>query len=450
MACRTRSIPEASAASELQPAVPRCLRRLGVPARWAGPYPRALGRDHDRGPGDRSGRRRRTRLRAALAQDARGDLCRDDPQHAADRAALSHLLRPAQRRREARRQYRGHDRAVDQSRRLLGRDRARRPGGDSALADRGRPVARPLGRADLPLRHHLPRAAADVPRPRQPVHPANAGDQRGLADLRAGSLPYRLHRSIPHLPRLRGLYRRRRGLSRPGTGLSPAVRGALSFRVCPQMIREFSFNDVLYLVAAMRWTLALTAIAFLGGGLVGLTVALFRVSAFAPLRWVGTIYVLAVQGTPLLAWLFVFFFGLSIVGVEVSPWIAAAAAYSIYAGAFLGEIWRGCLQAIPKTQWEAGASLGLSFTSQLRYIIVPQATRLAIPPTVGFLVQLIKNTSLAAVIGFIELTREGQLTTAVTFRPFTVYLTVAALYFALCFPLTQVSRRLERRLHVAR
>ncbi len=120
-----------------------------------------------------------------------------------------------------------------------------------------------------------------------------------------------------------------------------------------------------------------------------------------------------VQGTPLLAWLFVFFFGLSIVGVEVSPWIAAAAAYSIYAGAFLGEIWRGCLQAIPKTQWEAGASLGLGFGAQLRYIIVPQATRLAIPPTVGFLVQLIKNTSLAAVIGFVELTREGQLTTAV-------------------------------------
>jgi polar amino acid transport system permease protein len=216
------------------------------------------------------------------------------------------------------------------------------------------------------------------------------------------------------------------------------------------MIREFSFTDVLYLVAAMRWTLALTAIAFLGGGIVGLAIALLRVSPVAPLRWLGTIYVLAVQGTPLLAWLFVFFFGLSIVGIEVSPWIAAAASYSIYAGAFLGEIWRGCLQAIPKTQWEAGASLGLSMAAQLRYIIVPQATRLAIPPTVGFLVQLIKNTSLAAVIGFVELTREGQLTTATTFRPFAVYLTVAALYFLLCFPLTQASRRLERRLHAAR
>jgi polar amino acid transport system permease protein len=217
------------------------------------------------------------------------------------------------------------------------------------------------------------------------------------------------------------------------------------------MIREFGFIDVLYLVAAMRWTLALTAIAFLGGGIVGLLIALCRVSSFAPLRWLGATYVLIVQGTPLLAWLFVFFFGLSIVGIEVSPWIAAAASYSIYAGAFLGEIWRGCLQAIPKQQWEAGASLGLSFTAQLRYIIVPQATRLAIPPTVGFLVQLIKNTSLAAVIGFIELTREGQLTTATTFRPFTVYLIVAGLYFLLCFPLTQASRRLERRLvHGAR
>ncbi|HTR84030.1 MAG TPA: amino acid ABC transporter permease [Reyranella sp.] len=216
------------------------------------------------------------------------------------------------------------------------------------------------------------------------------------------------------------------------------------------MIRSFNVYDVLYLVAAMRWTLALTAIAFLGGGIVGLTIALCRVSRAGPLRWIGTIYVLAVQGTPLLAWLFVFFFGLSIFGIEVSPWIAAAAAYSIYAGAFLGEIWRGCLQAIPRTQWEAGASLGLSMTAQLRYIIVPQAVRLAIPPTVGFLVQLIKNTSLAAVIGFIELTREGQLTTAATYQPFSVYLTVAALYFALCFPLTQLSRRLERRLHVAR
>lgn len=216
------------------------------------------------------------------------------------------------------------------------------------------------------------------------------------------------------------------------------------------MIREFAFVDFLYLLAAARWTVALAAIAFVGGGLLGLVVALLRVVHFAPLRWVAATWILVVQGTPLLAWLFLFYFGLAIVGIRVSPWIAAATAFSIYASAFLGEIWRGSLQSIPKTQWEAGASLGLGFGEQLRYVIVPQAVRVAIPPTVGFLVQLVKNTSLAAVIGFVELTREGQLTTAATFRPFTVYIVVAAIYFSLCFPLTLWSRALERRLHVAR
>jgi len=215
------------------------------------------------------------------------------------------------------------------------------------------------------------------------------------------------------------------------------------------MIREFGWIDVLYLIAAMRWTLLLTAVAFLGGGAVGLVIAVLRVQPFAPLRWLAIGYVQVVQGTPLLVLLFVFYFGLAIVGLPVLPWIAAALAFSIYGGAFLGEIWRGALQAIPKTQWEAGGALGLSFGEQLRWIIVPQAVRIATPPTVGFLVQLIKNTSLAATIGFVELTREGQLTTASTFRPFAVYMTVAFLYFLLCFPLSQWSQRLERKAHAA-
>ena len=190
---------------------------------------------------------------------------------------------------------------------------------------------------------------------------------------------------------------------------------------------------------------------FAGGALVGLSIALLRVSHVAALRAIGVGYVYLVQGVPLLAWLFVFFFGIPILaGVRVSAWIAAMVAFSIYAGAFLGEIWRGCLEAVPRQQWEAGAALGLSFAEQLRHVIVPQAVRVAIPPTVGFLVQLIKNTSLGAVIGFVELTREGQITNAATYRPFTVYMVVAAIYFAMCFPLTRLSRRLERGLRVAR
>jgi polar amino acid transport system permease protein len=216
------------------------------------------------------------------------------------------------------------------------------------------------------------------------------------------------------------------------------------------MIREFALIDLAYLVLAARWTLLLSAIAFAGGGLVGLLVTLLRVSPLGPLRLLAATWILVVQGTPLLAWLFVFYFGLALVGFQLSTWLAVTVAYSIYASAFLAEIWRGSLQSIPRQQWEAGAALALSFVEQLRYVIVPQAVRVAIPPTVGFLVQLIKNTSLAAVIGFVELTREGQLTMAATFRPFTVFMVVAGIYFAICFPLTLWSRRLERTLHVAR
>ena len=215
------------------------------------------------------------------------------------------------------------------------------------------------------------------------------------------------------------------------------------------MIREVNALDLLYLLMAARWTLALTVLAFVGGGLLGLTILLLRVVPVRPVRWFAIGWIQAIQGTPLLAQLFVFFFGFAIFGYRVSPWIAAGVAFSIYASAFLAEIWRGCVEAVPRQQWEASAALGLGFGQQLRYVIVPQAFRISIPPTVGFLVQLVKNTSLASVIGFVELTREGQITTGATFRPFLVYGIVALLYFLICFPLSQWSQYLERRLNVA-
>ena len=216
------------------------------------------------------------------------------------------------------------------------------------------------------------------------------------------------------------------------------------------MIRELSPTDVLYLVMAMRWTVFLTLLALGGGSVVGLVIAACGASKNPALRYLARGYVGFVQGIPLLVWLFIFYFGLSILGYSLPPWIAAALGVSVYAGAFLGEIWRGALISIPRTQWEAGTAIGLTYLEQLRYVIIPQAVRVAIPPTVGFTVQLIKNTSLAAVIGFVELTREGQLTTAATFQPFAVYLIVAALYFCMCYPLTRYSRALERTRRVAR
>ena len=211
------------------------------------------------------------------------------------------------------------------------------------------------------------------------------------------------------------------------------------------MIREVNYLDVLYLIGAARWTLALTAIAFFGGGLLGLLIMLLRTAPFRPANWLAIGWIQAIQGTPLLAQIFVFFFGFAILGYRVSPWVAAGVAFSIYASAFLGEIWRGCVQAVAKTQWEASAALGLSFGQQLRYVILPQALRISIPPTVGFLVQLVKNTSLASVIGYAELLRRTSDIYSVNFRVMEL-LVVATFWYLLLTSLVSILQQvLEKR-----
>ena len=216
------------------------------------------------------------------------------------------------------------------------------------------------------------------------------------------------------------------------------------------MTREFGANEAMFLLLAARWTVLLTFSAVFLGGIIAFIFAVLRVIPFRPANWLAAGYINLIQGTPLLGQLFVFFFGLSIVGIQVGAWAAAVTAFSLYTGAFLAEIWRGGLQAVPRTQWEASASLGLSYLERLRYVIIPQAVRISIPPTVGFIVQLFKNTSLASVIGLVELTRAGQIMNAATFAPLQVYLTVAGIYFVICFSLSRASQRLEQRLHVAR
>lgn len=216
------------------------------------------------------------------------------------------------------------------------------------------------------------------------------------------------------------------------------------------MIREFGGSDIVYLIEAARWTLLLALAATVGGGLLGIVVAVLRVIPFRPLNWLAIAWINLIQGTPLLGQLFVFFFGLPLVGLSVDAWTAAALSLSIYASAFFGEIWRGSLQSVSQRQWEAGAALGLTYAQRLSHVVLPQAIRISIAPTVGFLVQLVKNTSLTALIGFVELTRASQIISGATFAPLPVYLTAAAIYFIICFSLSQLARRLERRLHVAR
>ncbi|MDL2191986.1 amino acid ABC transporter permease [Cobetia sp. LC6] len=212
---------------------------------------------------------------------------------------------------------------------------------------------------------------------------------------------------------------------------------------------DFTLWDILRnLLLAARWTLALSLIAFIGGSLVGLALTFLRLN-----RWPGAalfcrLYTELFQGTPLLMQLFLAFFGVAVFGLDVSAWTAAAVALTLFSSAFLHDIWRGCVEAVPKGQWEGARVLGLGYLKTMRHIILPQALRMAIAPTVGFSVQIIKGTALASVIGFVELTKAGTMLNNATLEPFTVFALVALLYFAMCYPLSRLARHLEARLNV--
>lgn len=210
-------------------------------------------------------------------------------------------------------------------------------------------------------------------------------------------------------------------------------------------MREFSYNDLFFLLDATQYTLWLSLVSLVLGGVIGVGVCLMRLSTSRPVAALASAIVAVGQGVPPLVLLFLAYFGLSFAGVVVSPFVAASVALSYFAAVYLGEIWRSAIQSIPTAQWEASESLSLSWGQQMVYVIVPQAIRLATPSSVGFIVQLVKNTSLASIVGLVELTRAGQLVNNATFQAFEVFLAVAAIYFCLCYPLSLLSHYLEKR-----
>ena len=211
------------------------------------------------------------------------------------------------------------------------------------------------------------------------------------------------------------------------------------------MVRQFGLSEAFAVLTGLQSTLLLSAIAFLGGGLFGAAVALSRSSGRTVLSRFAGAYIDFFQGTPLLIQLFLVFYGLPVFGLRVSPWIAVTIALTFHASAFLGEIWRGGIQAVAAGQSEAARALGLSYRHRMVNVIIPQALRLSVAPTVGFLVQLVKGTSLAAIIGFVELSRSAQIAASTTYRPLLAYGLAAAAYFLICFPLSRLGTWLERR-----
>ncbi|MDQ7955458.1 MAG: amino acid ABC transporter permease [Rhodocyclaceae bacterium] len=210
-------------------------------------------------------------------------------------------------------------------------------------------------------------------------------------------------------------------------------------------MRTFGFPEFLFILEAAKWTLALSAIAFVGGAILGLAIALMRVSDNSVARGVSRTFIQIFQGTPLLLQLFLIFFGAPVLGLDINPWVAAGVALVLNSAAFLAEIWRGCIEAIPRGQWEAAEALNLGYVDRMRDVVLPQAFKIALPPTVGYLVQIIKGTSLAAIIGFTEVTRAGQIINNATFQPLPVFTTVAAIYFVICWPLSLLAAHMERK-----
>jgi polar amino acid transport system permease protein len=214
---------------------------------------------------------------------------------------------------------------------------------------------------------------------------------------------------------------------------------------------EFSIWDICSnLLLAARWTIALSIIAFVGGGVAAMPLTWLLISPGRVRAGLVHGYIEVFQGTPLLVQLFLAFFGISALGIDISPWLAAAIALTLSTSAYLCDIWSGAINAIPHVQWEAARSLGFSRYETLRHVVLGQAARIAIAPTVGYLVQVIKGTALASLIGFTEVTRTATMLNNVAFMPIQIFGALAAMYFILCFPLSQYSRKLEKRINVNR
>ncbi|GLK85134.1 amino acid ABC transporter permease [Ancylobacter defluvii] len=215
-------------------------------------------------------------------------------------------------------------------------------------------------------------------------------------------------------------------------------------------MNDFTTWDILRnLLLAARWTVLLSLVSFVGGSLAGLALLFARIGKGRLGPAFAKTYIELFQGTPLLMQLFLAFFGLGLFGIDVPAWLAAGLALILWTAAFLAEIWRGCVESVAKGQWEASSSLGMGYLQQMRWVILPQALRVAVPPTVGFSVQVVKGTALTSIIGFVELSKAGTMVTNATFEPFTVYGFVALIYFCLCWPLSKSSQILERKLNVA-
>jgi ectoine/hydroxyectoine ABC transporter permease protein EhuD len=205
-------------------------------------------------------------------------------------------------------------------------------------------------------------------------------------------------------------------------------------------------QDILpYLLEGALSTIKLTLVSMALALTIGLAVALLRLSRNRPARLLTGAYVEIIRGTPLLVQLFIIYYGLPQYGIRLDAFTAGVLGLSVNYGAYLAEVYRAGILSIDRGQWEAGQSIGLSRYALMRYIILPQAIRIVLPPIGNYFISMLKDSALVATISVIELMRAAQLRVAVTFRAMDIYLLVALLYFLMSYPVSLFVRYLERR-----
>ncbi|WP_044870944.1 cystine ABC transporter permease [Pseudomonas sp. LFM046] len=210
---------------------------------------------------------------------------------------------------------------------------------------------------------------------------------------------------------------------------------------------QLALDSAPFLLKGAVFTVVLSLGGMFFGLLLGFTLALMRLYGFTALQWLSRIYVSFFRGTPLLVQLFMIYYGLPQLGIQLEPLPAALIGFSLNMAAYTSEILRAAIASIDRGQWEAAASIGMSRTQTLVRAILPQAARTALPPLGNSFISLVKDTALAATIQVPELFRQAQLITARTFEIFTMYLAAALLYWVLATVLSHFQGRLEARVN---
>jgi glutamine transport system permease protein len=225
----------------------------------------------------------------------------------------------------------------------------------------------------------------------------------------------------------------------------------LELAALTQLFFQLSPYDILLLLKGALITIALSVGAIGLGSILGALVGWIRslrvVKKFRPLWWLTSIYVDTIRGTPLLLQVYFVYYAVPVLtGIETSVFTAGIATLALFQGGYVSEAVRSGLEAIERTQWWAGQSLGMSYLQTLRYIIIPQAVRITIPPFIGICLGIIKDTSLVSTIGFIELSFRAKSIGARTLEVMPPWLFAAGLYFLMCYPISKFSQKIEARL----